>query len=84
MPPWYQPIPVQSKSTIKLPYRKLQYPAYVKDTDLVVHIRIFKKAIRTNGEIVEWILSTYLVLFYKITSQSGVKNLYKIILIVHL
>jgi hypothetical protein len=32
---------------------KLQYPIYVKDTDLDVHIKVFKKVIKTNGEIVE-------------------------------
>jgi hypothetical protein len=33
MPPWYQPIIVQFKPTNKLPYWKLQYPTYVKDTN---------------------------------------------------
>jgi len=32
---------------------KLQYPTYVKDTDLDVHIRVFKKAIKANGETME-------------------------------
>jgi len=32
---------------------KLQYSTYVKDIDLDIHIRVFKKAIKTNGEIVE-------------------------------
>jgi hypothetical protein len=55
IPPWYQPPIVQPilEPTTKLPYMKLQYPTYVKDTDLDVHIRVFKKAIKTNGEIVE-------------------------------
>jgi hypothetical protein len=53
MPPWYQLVLTQSKPTSKLPYRKLQYPTYVKDIDLDVHIRVFKKAIKANGEIVE-------------------------------
>jgi hypothetical protein len=39
---------VWSKQTNKLPYQKLQYPTYVKDTDLNVHIKIFK-----NGETME-------------------------------
>jgi hypothetical protein len=39
--------------TTKLPYKKLQYPTYVKDTDSDVHIIVFKKAIITNGEMVE-------------------------------
>jgi hypothetical protein len=55
IPPWYQqhvaqPIP---ESAIKLPYKKLQYPTYVKDIDPYAHIKLFKKAIRTNSEIVE-------------------------------
>jgi len=55
IPPWYQPPIVQpmSKPTTKLPYRKLQYPTYVKDTDPNAHIKVFKKAINANGEIVE-------------------------------
>jgi hypothetical protein len=36
-----------------LPYKKLQYPTYVKDTNLDAHIRAFKKAIKYNGEIME-------------------------------
>jgi hypothetical protein len=36
-----------------LPYKKLQYPTYVKDTDLDAHIKVFKKAIKANGEIME-------------------------------
>jgi hypothetical protein len=53
--PWYQPPVVQpiSKPTTKLPYRKVQYPTYVKDNNCDVHIRAFKKAIKVNGEIME-------------------------------
>jgi hypothetical protein len=32
---------------------KLQYPTYVKDTDLDEHIRVFKKANKANGETIE-------------------------------
>jgi hypothetical protein len=32
---------------------KLQYPTYVKNIDLDAHIRVFKKAIKANGERVE-------------------------------
>jgi hypothetical protein len=32
---------------------KLQYPTYVKDTNLDAHIKMFKKAIKTNGETME-------------------------------
>jgi hypothetical protein len=55
IPPWYQPFIVQlvPKPPTKLPYRKLQYPTYVKDTNPDAHIRMFKKAIKANGEIVE-------------------------------
>ncbi len=40
-------------SVTKLPYRKLQYPKYVKNTDPDAHIKVFKKAIKANGEIME-------------------------------
>ncbi len=55
IPPWYQPPIVQhvSEITTKLPYRKLQYPTYVINDDLDAHIKVFKKAIKTNGEMVE-------------------------------
>ncbi len=45
-----QPIP---KPTTKLPYKKLQYQTYVKDTNSDVHIRVFKKAIKASGETME-------------------------------
>jgi hypothetical protein len=51
--PWYQSVPVQSAPSNKLPYQKLQYATYVKDIDFNVHIRIFKKVIRANGETLE-------------------------------
>jgi hypothetical protein len=53
MPPRYQLVLVLSERTNKLPYWKLQYPTCVKDTDLDVHIRVFKKTIRANGETME-------------------------------
>jgi len=55
IPPWYQSFIVQLilELATKLPYRKLQYPTYVKDIDLDVHIKVFKKAIKTNGETME-------------------------------
>ncbi len=53
MPPWYQLIPVWYEPTNKLWYRKFQYPTYAKDINLNVHIKVFKKAIRVNGEIME-------------------------------
>jgi hypothetical protein len=42
-----------TKPTNKLPYHKLQYPTYVKDTNPNAHIKVFKKTIKVNGEIVE-------------------------------
>jgi hypothetical protein len=55
IPPRYpQPIiQLVPKPITKLPYRKLQYPTYVKDTNLDVHIKVFKKAIKANGETME-------------------------------
>jgi hypothetical protein len=55
IPSWYQPLVVQPilEPTTKLPYKKLQYQTYVKDTNLDVHIRVFKKAIKANGETME-------------------------------
>jgi hypothetical protein len=53
MPPWHQAILIQFEQTNKLPYWKPQYPTYVKDTNLDAPIRVFKKAIRANGEIME-------------------------------
>jgi hypothetical protein len=48
-----------------------------------VHIRVFKKAIKTNGKM-ELLLSTYLVLLSDIISLNGVKTLFKAIQILHL
>jgi hypothetical protein len=53
MPPWYQSVAIRSKPTSKLPYGKLQYPTCMKDANLNTHIRVFKKAITGNGEIME-------------------------------
>jgi hypothetical protein len=39
-----------SEPTIKLQYIKLQYPIYVKYTDLDAHVRVLKNVIKTNGE----------------------------------
>jgi hypothetical protein len=55
IPPWYPLFTTQLVPELasKLPYRKLQYSTYVKDIDLDAHIKIFKKTIKVNGEIVE-------------------------------
>jgi hypothetical protein len=37
----------------KLLYTKLQYPTYVKNIDLDVHIKVFKHANKTNSEFME-------------------------------
>jgi hypothetical protein len=50
IPPWHQPHVVQLVSKLAT---KPQYPTYVKNTDLNVHIRILKKAIKANGEIMK-------------------------------
>jgi hypothetical protein len=41
------------KPATKLPYKKLQYPTYVKDIYSSPHIRVFKNAIKANGETME-------------------------------
>jgi len=52
IPPWHQPPIVQlvSKPITKLLYMKLQYPTYVKNIDPNAHIKMFKKAVKSNGE----------------------------------
>jgi hypothetical protein len=53
-PPWYPPLVTHVlELTTKLPYRKLQYPTYVKDINLNAHIKVFKKVIKANGEIMK-------------------------------
>jgi len=42
-----------SKPTSELPYQRLQYPTSVKDKDPNIHIKVFKKVIRANGETME-------------------------------
>jgi hypothetical protein len=34
----------------RLHHRSLNYPEYVKDVDPYVHVKVFKVAIRANGE----------------------------------
>jgi len=53
MPPWYPLVVVWYEPTSKLPYKKLQYPTFVKDTNFDVHIKVFKKVIRAKKETVE-------------------------------
>jgi len=53
MSPWYPLVTIGFKPTNKFPYQKLQYPRYVKDTDHDARIRVFKKASKANGKIVE-------------------------------
>jgi len=84
MPPWYQSVPIQTKPTSKLPYRKLQYPTYVKDTDLDAHIRIFKKSIKVSGEIMEVNIINLFGFTLRNNISEWLKILYKIILTTHL
>jgi hypothetical protein len=67
------------KPTTKLPYKNLQYPTYVKDTNPDAHIRVFKKAIKSNGEIWKLISSTCVVLLSEIISLNGEKTMFKTI-----
>ncbi len=53
MSPWYPPITIRFELTNKLPYKKLQYPTYMKDIGLNAYNKIFKKAIKASEEIVE-------------------------------
>jgi hypothetical protein len=55
IPPCYQPHVMKPirKPTTKLPYMKLQYPTYVKDTNPNAHIKMLKNAIKANGETME-------------------------------
>jgi hypothetical protein len=85
MPPWYPLVVVYYEPTSKLPYKKLQYPTYVKGTNFDVHIRVFKEVIKANKEIMKaGIINLNLVSLLKIISQNGVKTLYKIIPTAHL
>jgi hypothetical protein len=64
------------------PTRKhLPYSIYVKDVDLDVHIRIFKKAIKENGEIINDDIINLFRLTLKDNFFNGEKNFYRIILI---
>jgi hypothetical protein len=53
MPPWYPPITIRYEPISKFSYQKFQYPTHVKDIDPIVHIKIFEKTIKANGETVE-------------------------------
>jgi hypothetical protein len=81
IPPWYQPPIVQLllKPTIKLPYKKLQYLTYVKDTNLDVSIIMFKKAIKGNGEMVEVNVINLFGSILKDSISKWVKTMFKTI-----
>jgi hypothetical protein len=68
-----------SELTTKLPYKKLQYPTYVKDTNSDVHIRMFKKTIKANGETIEFDIINMLVSLSGILSFNGEKTTFKTI-----
>jgi hypothetical protein len=42
MPPWYSWVAAQLvlEPSTKLPYKKLQYPIYMKDIDFDIHTKI--------------------------------------------
>jgi hypothetical protein len=63
-----------SEPTTKLPYKKLQYPTYVKDIDFDVHIRVFKKAIKANGETIEFNIINLLGFTFKDNIFEWEKN----------
>jgi hypothetical protein len=71
-----QPI---SEPITRLPYMKLQYPTYVKDINLDAHIKVFKKAIKTNGEIMEVDISNLFGFTLTIISMNGEKNMFETI-----
>ncbi len=77
MPLWFPSIIVWFEPTNKLPYWKLQYLTYVKDTNLNVHIKVFKKVIKANRETMK-ASSTCLVSIHETTSWNGANILYKI------
>jgi hypothetical protein len=51
----------------------------MKDTNIDVHIGIFKKIMELMGRLWKLISSTYLVSFYEIVFWNGAKTLYMII-----
>jgi hypothetical protein len=59
---------------------KLQYPTYVKETDPHPHIKVFKKAIKANGERVEVnIINLFGFILMSIISLNGEKTMFKTI-----
>jgi len=56
------------KPTIKLSYKKLQYPTNVKNNNLNAHIRVFKKAIKVNVETME----IDIINLFGFTSQNNI------------
>jgi hypothetical protein len=84
---WYPPIVTRFvlEKAYKLSYKKLQYPNYVKDININVHmIRIFKKDIfklmvKLWNLISSTCLASLLKMVLKIISYNGMKILYKII-----
>jgi hypothetical protein len=57
---------------------KLQYPTYFKDINPNVHIRVLKKAIKVNGEIVEVnIINLFGFTLRSIVSFNGENTMFK-------
>ncbi len=84
--PWHPPIVAQLtlKQTIKLLYKNLKYSTYVKDVDPNAYVRIFKEAIKNNGETVEVDIINLFDFTLKNNTKNGVKILFKIIQIANL
>jgi hypothetical protein len=61
---------------------KLQYPTYVKDTNSNAHIKVFKKAIKANGETMEVDIINMFGFTLKNNIFEWVKTLFKAIQIV--
>jgi hypothetical protein len=55
IPPWYPTHTTQliPKPTTELTCKKLQYPIDVKEINPNAYIKVFKKAIKTNGQTME-------------------------------
>jgi hypothetical protein len=65
-------IPLDFVALIKPPTRKqLPYSTYVKDANMDVHIQMFKKAIKANGEIINLDIINLFEFTLKVISLSG-------------
>ncbi len=83
--PWFYLLVMQlvPKVITKLPYKKLQYPTYVKDA-LMLIVEYLKRPLKLMVKLCRLTLSTCLVSLLKIVTLNGVRILFKIIQIAHL